>query len=120
VSLKLYEKETAFQIHCADWLRKQFIVTRNELFAWWHHSANERSSSSEGFNAKMMGQSKGFPDFIHCGMMLAIELKVGKGRLSEEQRAWMQYFRRQGWQTEVCFTAESFRDIVLSAIERHS
>jgi len=90
VSPGLYDTETGFNIYCADWLRKEKRV-------WWHHSANERSGLKAGMLAKRMGQSRGFPDFIHCGDRLAIELKVKSGQLSEHQTQWLAYLALSGW-----------------------
>lgn len=107
-----YEREFAFQIYCADWLRKQFEVTGERIFANWHHSANERSNAREGFLAKMMGQSKGMPDFVQFEFKIAVELKVLGGGLSEAQKEWGRYFHGIGWTYAVVWTFEEFRDLV--------
>lgn len=111
-----YNRETAFQIYCATWLRKQFELTGNERFRWWHHSANERMGS--GFQAKMMGQNKGFPDFVQFDLRIAIELKIPGGKASKEQLKWLEYFRTLGWSSEIVFQFERFRDIVLEKLAR--
>lgn len=111
-----YESETAFQIYCADWLRKQYELTGAAGFTFWHHSANERYGARAGMLARMMGQSKGFPDLIHCGMRVAIELKIPGGRKSIEQNAWLKHLSGENWTTEVCYSFEEFRDIVLSEV----
>lgn len=113
VALKDYETETAFQIYCADWLRKQYELTRDPRFAFWHHSANERSNGREGFTAKLMGQSKGFPDFVHCGLSCALELKIEGGKLSAHQVAWLEHFKDIGWKVEVVYNFEQFKAVVL-------
>lgn len=120
VLLKNYQKETAFQIYCADWLRKRYELTGNELFRWWHHSANERSNSSEGFTAKMMGQASGFPDFVQIGLRLAIELKIGRAQPSQKQIEWLDYLRANGWQVQVVRTFEEFERLVLQAIQNNT
>lgn len=113
VHFKDYETETAFQIYCADWLRKQAeLQPENGLYRNWHHSANERSSGSEGFRAKMMGQAKGWPDFVQPGAKLAIELKLPGRAASGEQKQWLAYFAGIGWYSEVVFCFERFREIV--------
>lgn len=117
VAFKDYDLETAFQIYCADWLRKQSeLEPENESWKFWHHSANERSSGSEGFKAKMMGQAKGWPDFVHCGLNVAIELKVIGGIVRKDQAKWLEYFESIGWTSEVVFDFERFREIVLRAV----
>lgn len=112
LSYNKYQTETAFQIYCADWLRKKAELTADDAFKWWHHSANERGNGAEGFKAKMMGQAKGMPDFIHYGLRLAIELKIPGGKVSKEQMNWLLYFKRIGWTSEIVFDFESFREIV--------
>lgn len=112
-----YESETAFQTYCADWLRKRYVVTRNDGFRFWHHSANEREGARAGFRAKMMGQSRGFPDFVHCGLRLAIELKVRNGKPSKDQLTWLAYFESIGWKAGLLYQFEEFRDLVLRSVE---
>lgn len=113
-----YKKEIAFQIYCATWLRKQAeLYPENPYFKRWHHSANERKGAFAGLMAKLMGQSKGFPDFIHCGLKLAIELKVPGHEATPEQLRWLGYFKSIGWHSEVVFDFNRFKQIVLSAIE---
>ena len=112
VSQRDYDKEFAFQICCADWLRKRFEMTRDAKFAWWHHSANERSSASEGQRSKMSGQAKGFPDFINCMQRCAIELKVGDNKLRPDQKIWLLHFQKIGWKVQVIYTFQDFKKVV--------
>lgn len=109
-----YEKEFAFQTYCADWLRKQFVLTGNPKFEFWHHSANERQDARGGFRAKMMGQGKGWPDFVSPALRCAVELKVMSGVISPFQAKWLDHFRSIGWRAEVCWSFEEFRGVVLS------
>jgi hypothetical protein len=112
VSYREYESEFALNVFCADWLRKQYVITGQEKFNNWHHSANERIGARAGMRAKMMGQSKGFPDLVHCGLKIAIEFKVGDGIVSVEQRGWLDYFVTIGWTSAVCRTAEEFWEVI--------
>lgn len=119
VAVREYENETAFQIYCAQWLRKQYELTGDESYRWWHHSANEREGARAGFRAKMMGQAKGYPDFVSARLQLALELKVGNGTASDEQKAWLEHFMFLGWHSEVVRTFERFREIVLEAVKEN-
>lgn len=111
-----WRTEDGFQIYCADWLRKRYQLTRDPAYAFWHHSANERIGARQGFLAKMKGQGKGFPDFLHHGLRIALELKLeGNGR-SKEQVLWHEHFLSINWRSELVFTFEDFRDIVLDQI----
>lgn len=112
-----YNTELAFQVYCADWLRKRFQATKNQAFSHWHHSANERSNAREGFNAKMSGQISGFPDFINLQLGIAIELKVEGGRLSKAQEGFHNYLRSINWDVYTVYTFEEFRNIVNLHIE---
>lgn len=89
--------ETAFQIYVADYLRKCFKVSGKLYYKYWHHSANERVGASAGMLAKMMGQEAGWPDFVNCQLMVALELKLKGGRLSSEQKKVKRYFQNIGW-----------------------
>lgn len=112
VRLSDYSKEFAFQIYCADWLRKQYELTKNDAYRYWHHSANERSCAKEGFTAKMMGQAKGFPDFVSLRLKLAIELKCHGNIPSPEQSEWLEHCRAIGWYAEVVYSADRFKTLV--------
>lgn len=112
ISRRLYDSETAFQICCAQWLRKQYSMTSKSKFAKWHHSANERQGARAGFVAKMMGQSKGFPDLINLEFRAAVELKVERGKLSVEQICWRDYLVLIGWRYEIVFTFQRFQEVV--------
>lgn len=120
VAFKDYESETAFQIYCADWLRKQYSILHDDRFRFWHHSANERHGGHAGMMAKMMGQSKGFPDFVNIGLKLAIEFKVEGRKLSLRQSEWFEYLERLGWQCELVYTFDRFRELVLSRTAKHN
>ena len=109
---KLWHLETAFQIYCATWLRKSYSLTGDNKFNRWHHSANERQGARAGLIAKLMGQAKGMPDFIHYGSRTVIELKVGGNQLSPEQEGWLDYFREIGWETFVVRSFEEFVEAV--------
>lgn len=85
---------------------------------WWgpmlHHSPNEEMNPIARQIAAGQGTRPGFPDYVlylrnewHPG--LAFELKAPRpfGKpASPAQRAWLEWFAAQGWQTGVCFGAE--------------
>lgn len=115
ISLRDYDKEIGFNVYCAHWLRQQFELTGEGRFSHWHHSANEREGARAGLMAKLMGQARGMPDLMHFGLMVAVELKVGDGDASKDQRAWLEYLAGLGWTCEVVWRFERFREIVLGA-----
>lgn len=121
ISQKNYESETAFQIYCSTWLRKQAALNpNNPSFDFWHHSANERFGARAGLVAKLMGQSKGFPDFVHLRSMTALELKLPAykkrpaGELRPEQEKWANYLQTIGWNFQVIRNVSEFQCAVLS------
>lgn len=119
IGLNDYETETAFQTYCADWLRKQYELTRDQGFIWWHHSANERDGVKAGAVAKLMGQSKGFPDFINCRLKIAVEFKLPHRSASKEQIAWLRHFAVIDWHSEIVTSFERFRELVLEKIRKN-
>ena len=113
-----YHLETAFQVYCATYLRKQFVLTGNKGYNLWHHSANEREGARAGFMAKMMGQSKGFPDFVSIRLRAAIELKIPGKLPRPEQILWKREFEDLGWFHEFVYSFEHFRDIVERLVKK--
>ena len=95
--------EETDQILFVNWVHREY----GELWEWLHHSPNgKRRTKSEGAKLKLMGVKKGFPDLVliwptaqHVG--LAIEMKLGKGRPTKEQKAWAAHFTKCGWRAEV-------------------
>lgn len=96
------EKDEAYIL--ADYLRSKGLL--------FTHIANERKGSYKATAAlKKQGMSKGVPDYMifnHCTAFIdpnyvrfngiAIELKRKKGgRVSPEQRAWLQKLELHGW-----------------------
>lgn len=65
-----------------------------------------------GLMAKRMGQSKGFPDLIHPGRKLALELKLPDGKVTPDQLRWLAYFASIGWHSECVRSFERFKEIV--------
>jgi len=116
VSFADYESEDAFQIYCADWIRKEGERTGEEHWKFWHHSANEREGVKAGFYAKMKGQSKGYPDFVQHGLKLAIELKISDRVATPEQVRWLRYFESLGYWSEVVYSFDRFKELVTDRI----
>lgn len=113
VSRTGYHTEVAFNIYCVDWLRRSAIAfPGDDRYQHWHHSANERHGAQAGLQAKLQGQSAGFPDLIHLGLRLAIELKVPGGKVSPLQADWLAYLQGIGWTARVVWSFEEFRELV--------
>ncbi len=91
------------------------VTPRYPLLRFAFHPANERRDKLESIKAARMGQRagvwdiwfpvlspEGFADctagaFVGC----VIEMKSGTGRLSPEQRDWLEHLKSQRWYTAV-------------------
>src|ERR1041384_436773 len=103
MGVKYWDTETAFQIYVANWLRRNGYR--------FHHSANERAGGRSGLLAKLKGQSSGMPDLlIFAQPCVAIELKVGDGKVSQSQIDWLEYLEGLGWTCAVC---RCFEEVVI-------
>lgn len=84
------------------------------------HIGNEsqmggRAGAIRGARLKSIGQSKGFPDYLVLvnNRLIAIEMKRQKGgRLSKEQKEWLEALRACGIQSFPAQGAEQAIDIV--------
>lgn len=76
------------------------------------HIPNEgKRSALTGAQLKRMGLQRGFPDLlvplVRMGYHgLFIEMKYGKGRLSEAQREWLSRLNKEGYAVCVCYGAD--------------
>lgn len=76
------------------------------------HIPNEgKRSPSYGAKLKRMGLKKGFPDLFfpiprggYHGLF--IEMKYGKGKLSDDQKEWLQSLSDSGYACYVCYGAD--------------
>lgn len=72
-----------------------------------------------GAMLKREGVKKGIPDLLlacprrACGGLF-IEMKKKGGKVSQEQREWLAKFIMQGYQAEVCYSAEEAKEVILS------
>lgn len=83
--------------------------------AWLFHVPNgEKRDIATARRLKSMGVRKGVPDvwlpvmrydpalnIVRNG--LVIELKFGKNKETKEQRAWLGFLTRQGWEVRTCY-----------------
>ena len=76
------------------------------------HIPNEgKRSVVTGAQLKAMGMQRGFPDlFVPLARMgyhgLFIEMKYGKGKLSDPQREWLSRLNNEGYAVCVCYSAD--------------
>jgi hypothetical protein len=103
---ELIPTEEQEQEALCDWLRLNGIV--------FHHSPNEGKHAVQ-YRVKQarLGVSKGFPDIVIFDCTIdgfrgvAVELKRRKGgRVSDEQKWWMQRLEDREWAVRVCYGAD--------------
>lgn len=89
-------------------------------YRWFHSPNGGGRSLAEGAKFKRMGVKPGVPDIIlpmarkSCHG-LVIELKRPDGRPSDvdnNQKEWLEWFKRQGWSTHVAFGFEQAKAIL--------
>lgn len=63
---------------------------------------------------KREGLTVGFPDLaiFGRGAPIFMEVKKKRGKLSEEQKAWIEYLRSQGLKAFVCYSFEEAQKII--------
>lgn len=116
VQKAIVPKEDDEQIAFVQWCRLNHIIV--------HHSGNEVGGSSNAVKVraikmKRLGTSKGFPDLlvfipvygttgeVDCYQMCAIEMKRKTGgRISTEQKEWLEILQASGAMCAVCKGAE--------------
>lgn len=107
------------QVRLMDWVRdnEQKYPSLAFLFAVpnWFGTRTAR----HGARAKAEGRKPGVPDILfpvrrgnYIG--LAIEMKAGRNVPTKEQRLWLAHLAKQGWLTDVCYSFEEARDILVA------
>lgn len=108
-----------FRLTCvvADFLR----LTVPPTLPWTHFPAGENRSAITGARLKRMGTAKGWPDFIvnlPGGRVGYIELKAGKGRLSEEQTAFRDTVAINGARWALCRSLDDVKATLNAWLEK--
>lgn len=115
---KYLSPEDHLHIACCNWLRIQYP---NLL---WHHSPNEgKRSAFERYKFSLLGAKGGFPDLVifqvaHGHSGLAVEFKKpktdrsAKGKVSDNQKNWLERLEKAGWLTAVIYDFDSFEILV--------
>ena len=89
----------------------------------WCHVANERKTSpARGGKLKKMGVKSGVPDcliFEPRGPFvgLAIELKVGYNKVTDNQDRWIQSLRKRGWHCAIIYDLDDLISLVDTYLE---
>lgn len=97
-------------------------------FLWCHCPNGEARNAVTGAKLKRMGVKRGVPDvlifnngrhrdskgFEYAVYGLAIELKAGKNKTTDEQAIWLLELEGHGWKCAVCYSL----DEVVAQVER--
>lgn len=113
--------ESALQRECVKWFRIQWSRYRTLLFAV--PNGGVRNSTDA---AMLIGEGvvPGVADLILLlpdgeSHALCLEMKTGKGRQSDHQKAWQAAVEAAGYRYEVCRSLDDFRRVVNEHIGRH-
>lgn len=110
----MLKPEQIDHINLVNW----FHHTYPEFADDFHHFANERACSVlQGRTLKRMGVKKGVADFFlalpfdtYCGLW--IELKVGKGKLSDDQVAFINRKNERGYLAVATWGFEAAKEVI--------
>ena len=89
---------------------------------WFHPANGGKRNAQEGAKFRRLGVKRGVPDIIlpvgrRSKFGLVIELKRVDGKMSdvsEEQKDWLRWFKRQNWSTHVAFGFEHAKRIIIT------
>lgn len=104
--------EDDLQISCFKWI--ELMRPAHPILEWIIHVPNggKRPRGAAG-KLKAMGVKPGVLDVLlplpfNGWSGLAIEMKVGSNKTTEQQDDWLQVFEASGYYTAVCYTLEEF------------
>jgi len=117
--------EEVDHINLVNWFHHDFPDLADDF----HHFANERRCTvNEGRKLKRMGVKKGVLDFFlalpvqnDSGVWWAglwVELKVGKGKLTPEQSAFIHRKLQRGYEAVAVWGEEAAKAVILTYLNR--
>ena len=110
--------EDRHQMYVIKWSQQPSIRQKYPELKLLHHIPNERKCSpAQGKLLKLMGVRSGVPDLSlpapKSGFNgLYIEMKTDTGRLSDNQKWWIEELKKEGYRCEVCYGWQSAVDIL--------
>lgn len=114
--------EQAEHINVVNWFHEKYP----ELADDFHHFANERKCSiQQGRLLKRMGVKKGVSDFFlalpidgYSGFWL--ELKVGKNKITPEQKQFLDRKLLRGYLCAACWGFEAAKELILAYLRNYN
>ncbi len=113
-SFAMAQNERIDHINTVNWFKHHFP----ELEEDFHHFANERKCNRiQGAILKRMGVKRGVADFFLALPQngkhgLWIELKVGAGKPSKEQKAFLERKAQRGYECACVWGTEAAREVI--------
>ena len=102
------------QVNFVNWL--EFHHKEIKFFAVPN---GEKRSISVGKRLKAEGVRPGVPDLWFPGIFLVIEMKRQKGgRVSDEQKEWIDYLDKSGYVVKVCKGCEEAKKVFLDRLKQ--
>jgi len=98
-----------------DIVQHDFLKYSALQYPWlkYHHSPLEgRRTPFEQFLFKYLGSDAGFVDVIFPELLLAIEIKIKPNKPTPAQQEWLDYFKKIGWQAEVCWSFDEAKEVL--------
>lgn len=112
--------EQIAHINIVNWFHYNFPDLTDDF----HHFANERKCSiNQGKILKKMGVKKGVSDFFLALPVggkagLWIELKIGKGKLSQEQASFIQRKLARGYEALAVWGEDAAKAVIQTYLNR--
>lgn len=93
------------------------VNTYPELKLMYHVPNEGKRSVITGSRLKKAGLKSGVPDVIlptaHGGYIgLAIEMKYGRNKVTDNQSEWLTMLEKEGHKTAVCYSFEEARKVI--------
>jgi hypothetical protein len=98
--------EESLQRTCVALLR---LYEARGWLSYCHVPNGGQRTKAEAGVFKALGTRAGVPDllvFLPGGVLLQVELKAGRGKLSPAQRAWHETMKSLGFRVTVCWSVE--------------
>ena len=106
---------------CMEWV--VLSSAKHPILRWMIHVPNGgKRPRGEAGKLKALGTKPGYPDLTlprrhkHWAG-LAIELKSTEGRLSKDQKEWLDAFEKDGWLVAVCRTLDEFIATIMAYLD---
>lgn len=111
----MVQHEAKLQKSCVKWFDLQYKPEDAILF---HVPNGGKRNAIEAAKFKAMGTRPGVPDLIcfHKGQTFAIEMKYGKGKLTENQKRFHKYMEGHSIEVYTISSFDDFKELIESKV----